>query len=438
MTKYDELKTTIAGVEFKNPFIVGVGPPTKNAEKIIKIAKGGWAGATTKTIIIEPTKDPSPRMAARAVDGHLFAMENIELLTTFPMSDWEKWIKRIKAEAPSDFVLIASIMGTPDLETWDEPLKVSQEAGADMIELNVSCPHGSPEHYMGAYIGQDPDLTARVTKHVKRDAKVPVIVKFTPNVTDIKPIAKAANEAGADAFTLANTHGPVIMGVDIERAEPIPSVRGFSSPGGMSGPAVKPIVLKLIAETLQVVPDAQVFGLGGVVSWYDAMEYMMIGARAVESVTGVIWYGTGIIENLIDGTLEFLKSHNYSSVQDVIGKAFSRLKAHSDLSFEKWASAWVDPEKCIACSRCIVACRDSGEGALYVDTENMVVRIDIEKCGGCGICQYVCPTGAIRMVAKEEAEKMEKEFEVSPISVRMQRYYSKLYEGIRPCYPPIL
>jgi len=426
----EELRTSVVGVEFVNPFILGCGPPTQDAERIIRAARMGWAGAVHKTVCIPPTRDPSPRIVASGVDGFPYVGQNIELLTTYPVEQWEKWVPEIKEKAPSGFVVISSIMGGPDPESWKEPLLRMQDAGADMIELNVSCPHGSPEKHMGAFIGQDPKLVKEITSFVKKHAKVPVIVKFTPNVTDIKPIAKAAEEAGADAYTASNSHGPGIIGIDIYKEEPLPSVKGRSSPGGISGPAVKPFVLRLIAEVAKTVSNPEIFGLGGVTTWYDAIEHMMVGAKAVQLVTGVIWYGFGVINSLVDGTLKYLQEKGFSSVKEVVGRALPKIVPHSTLSFEKWAAVYVEPEKCIACFRCLPTCRDSGGGGLYYDPEAQVVRCDIEKCGGCGICVYMCPTGALQLLPKEEAERKYKESlqrEIPSLSARLFKYYEEEY-----------
>ncbi len=428
--KAEELHTQVAGVDFSNPFILGCGPPTRDAERIIRAARMGWAGAVHKTVVIPPTKDPKPHIIMRVVDGLPYINQNIELLTTYPIEQWEKWVPEIKEKAPSDFVVISSIMASPEPETWREPLERMQDAGTDFIELNVSCPHGSPEKYMGAYIGQDAGLVEKITSFVKKYAKVPVSVKFTPIVTDIKPIAKAAAKAGADAYTVANTHGTGIIGIDIYKEEPLPSVKGYSTPGGLSGPAVKPHVLKLIEEVAKTVPNPEIFGLGGVVTWYDAMEHMMVGAKAVQMVTGVIWYGYGVIDNLVEGTLKFLKEKRFTSVQDVVGRVLPKIIAHKELSFDEWAATYVEPEECIACGRCLDPCRDAGGGALYLDTEAMVVRSNPKDCLGCGLCVNLCPTGAIKFLPKEEAEKKYQESltaKIPSLSTRLHKLYEKEY-----------
>ncbi len=430
MSKYkkEELNTKVAGVEFSNPFILGCGPPTRDAERIIRAAKMGWAGAVHKTVVIPPTQDPNPHIIMRSVDGMPFVNQNIELLTTYDIEQWEKWVPEIKEKAPSDFVVISSIMGTPEPESWKEPLLRMQDAGTDMIELNVSCPHGSPEKYMGAFVGQDAGLVKEIVSFLKKHAKVPISVKFTPIVTDIKPIAKAASEAGSDAYTVANSHGTGIIGIDIYKEEPLPSVKGYSTPGGLSGPAVKPYTLKLIEEVAKTVENPEIFGLGGVVSWYDAIEHMMIGAKAVQLVTGVIWYGYGVIDNLVDGTLKFLKEKQFTSVQDIIGRVLPKIIPHGQLSFDDWAATFVEPEECIACGRCLAPCKDAGGGALYLDTDAMVVRSNPEDCIGCGLCVNLCPTGAIKYIEREEAERRYQEsltMKIPSLSSRLHKYYER-------------
>jgi len=414
---FEELRTSLGGVEFKNPFVLGSAPPTWDADHIIRAAKLGWAGAVHKTIAMKEAKDPSPRMYARKFLEDVFSVQNIELISTYSKEQWAKWNKRIKAETPSDFVLISSLMGVPDPQTWIEPLQLAQESGADMIELNVSCPHGSPEHYMGAFVGQDANLTKTIVQYVKRYAKVPVIVKLTPNVTDVVPVAKAALEAGADAFTIANTHGPVMSGVDIEGMIPAPNVRGKGAFGGMSGPAVKPNTLRLVAEVKTNFRDAHVFGLGGIENWRDAVEFMSLGARGVQVVTGVMIHGYELIDDLVMGTRQFLKEQRYDSVLDIVGKALPNLSSHSDLSFEDWARVWVDPAVCVPCTRCAITCSVVGSGAMTIDPVQLVAVSDPEDCKGCGLCVTVCPTGAIQLLPEAEA--------------------TRRYKSVRAAYPSV-
>lgn len=402
---FEELRTSIAGIPLKNPFLLGSAPPTWDDEHIIRAAKLGWAGAVHKTIAIKETEDPSPRMFARKFLEDVVSVQNIELITTYPKEQWAKWNKHIKAEAPSDFVLISSLMGTGDSNTWTEPLQVAQESGVDMVELNMSCPHGSPEHDMGAAIGQHADLVEPLVRHIKRFAKVPVIVKLTPNVTSIVPVARAALAGGADALTLTNTHGPVMSAVDVESMVPAPNVLGKGAFGGMSGPAVKPNTLRIVAEVAKALPEAEVFAIGGVEGWRDAMEYMELGARAIQIVTGAMLHGYDLIDDLTVGTRQFLLEGGYGSVLDIVGKALPNLVAHSDLSFQDWMRTWVNPAECIPCTRCVTTCSVVGRSAMTIDPVQLVARSDPDDCKGCGLCVGVCPTGAIKMLSEKEARE---------------------------------
>ncbi|HVP23209.1 MAG TPA: NAD-dependent dihydropyrimidine dehydrogenase subunit PreA [Conexivisphaerales archaeon] len=423
---FEELKTSVAGVPLKNPFLLGSAPPTWDDEHIIRAAKLGWAGAVHKTIAIKETRDPDPRMYARKFLEDVISVQNIELITTYPKEQWAKWNKRIKAEAPSDFVLISSLMGTGDPSSWIEPLQVAQESGVDMVELNMSCPHGSPEHDMGAAIGQHPDLVGPLVRHVKKYSKVPVVVKLTPNVTSIVPIAKAALEGGADALTLTNTHGPVMSAVDVENMVPAPNVLGKGAFGGMSGPAVKPNTLRIVAEVAKAFPKADIFAIGGVEGWRDAMEFMSLGARAIQVVTGAMVHGYELVDDLSTGSRQFLMEGGYGAVTEVIGRALPNLVAHSDLSFEDWMRTWVNPAECIPCTRCVTTCSVVGMSAMKIDPVQLVARSDPDDCKGCGLCVGVCPTGAIKMLPEKEAR--ERYQTVKAVYPKANYYYPETVE----------
>jgi dihydropyrimidine dehydrogenase (NAD+) subunit PreA len=422
----DELRTSIAGVPLKNPFLLGSAPPTWDDEHIIRAAKLGWAGAVHKTIAVKETKDPSPRMYARKFLEDVVSVQNIELITTFPKEQWAKWNRRIKAEAPSDFVLISSLMGTGDPNSWTEPLQVAQESGADMVELNMSCPHGSPEHDMGAAIGQHADLVEPLVHHIKSYAKVPVVVKLTPNVTSILPVAQAALAGGADALTLTNTHGPVLSAVDVESMSPAPNVLGKGAYGGMSGPAVKPNTLRIVSEVAKAFPKADIFAIGGVEGWHDAMEYVALGAKAIQIVTGAMIHGYELIDDLTTGTRQFLIESGYGRVADVVGKALPNVVAHSDLSFEDWMRTWVNPAECIPCTRCVTTCSVVGKSAMQIDPVQLVARSDPDDCKGCGLCVGVCPTGAIKMLPEREAR--ERYQTVQAVYPKASYYYPETIE----------
>ncbi|MFX1566347.1 MAG: NAD-dependent dihydropyrimidine dehydrogenase subunit PreA, partial [Promethearchaeota archaeon] len=156
-------------IPFKNPFMLSSAPPSLDARRVIRAAKLGWGGVVLKTVTEEPTVDPRTRLGVLRQEGKLVGMNNIELLSRHPLETWtDSWIPAIKQKAPSDFVVIASIMSGPEPEGWTRLAHTMSETGIDALELNVSCPHGSPEKHMGAFIGQDPELVERVTRAAKK------------------------------------------------------------------------------------------------------------------------------------------------------------------------------------------------------------------------------------------------------------------------------
>ncbi|MGY5855018.1 MAG: tRNA-dihydrouridine synthase, partial [Candidatus Thorarchaeota archaeon] len=263
------LEIEFAGITFKNPFMLSSAPPTMDPRHILRAARLGWGGAVMKTVTEEPTVDPRTRLGVLRRNGKPIGMNNIELLSRKPLKTWtEEWIPKIKKEAPEDFIFIASIMSSSEPEGWTALAETMTQTGADAIELNVSCPHGSPEKHMGAFIGQDPTLVKRVTKAAKKGTDLPLLVKLTPNVTDMVPIAEAAVRGGADALSAINTVESLI-GIDIETATPLPIAYGvdkkeqFSTYGGFCGPAVKPLGLRFVSQIARALPDTPISGIGG-------------------------------------------------------------------------------------------------------------------------------------------------------------------------------
>lgn len=397
MTSRDlSLATTLGTLNLKNPFLLASGPPTASGEQIRHAFRLGWGGAVVKTIFPDSMQivDVSPRFAAWKSDtAELLGFENIELLSKKNVSYWTGEIAAIKSEYP-DHVLIASIMASPDLSEWQELAGRVQDAGADAIELNVSCPHGMPERGIGAAIGQHLDLVSEVTRAVRKVAKVPLVVKLTPNVTDILPVAQAAVDAGADILAAINTV-QCLMGIDLETLEPRPSVAGHSTYGGYSGPAVKPIGLRVCSQIAQEF-NVPLMGIGGISRWQDAAEYIAAGASAVQVCTAVMWEGAGIIHGMNTGLSGYLAGKKFGGVGELTGRALSRIGAHASLSrTEKSVATAGFPERCTSCGHCVTACRDGGYHAISLDNRQVV--IDAERCDGCSLCSHVCPEGVIVM-----------------------------------------
>ncbi len=394
MTEPSVLTTTLGTLTLPNPFILASGPPTASGEMIRRAFQAGWGGAVIKTIHPDQVEiqDLSPRFGAlKGSRGELFGFENIELLSKHSVSYWEQEIGQIKREFP-DRILIASIMGDTTPKSWEDLAIRVQNAGADAIELNVSCPHGMPEAGMGSALGQNPELVKILTTTVSRVASIPVYVKLTPNITDISQVARAAAEGGADGIAAINTV-QAIIGVNIETFEPLPTVCGYTTPGGYSGPAIKPIGLQMVSRIAQSV-NLPVMGIGGVHSWEDAVEYLLLGASAVQVCTAVMWHGYGIIRQMNTGLSAYLTRKESSSPDRIRGAALSHLTSHQALNrAERIYPELNSQESCSRCSRCITACRDGGYEALRMTADGLITNM--ERCDGCGLCLLVCNTGAL-------------------------------------------
>lgn len=402
-----DLSIKFCGFKLKNPFILSSAPPTGTGGMIKDAFDAGWAGAVTKTLVPSGTemRNVSPRLNALAFEGfegepkNIFAMQNIELVTDRPLETWLEEIREITAEYP-DHMLIASIMAEgKDKEAWRTLAVAVQEAGAHAIELNFSCPHGGmPGESVGSAIGQDPDFSAEITGWVKEVATIPVLVKLTPNITDITVIARRVKESGADGISAINTV-LAISGIDLDTFAPLPTVDGKSAAGGLSGPAIKPIALRMVAELSTV--GLPISGIGGVSEWRDAAEFILLGAETVQVCTSVMLHGVKVIEDFTEGLLAYLEEKELPSVDALRGKSLAALADLMDLDTEKRAVSAVDEELCIKCDICYISCRDGGHQAIALTSERLPV-IDVDKCDGCAICVQVCPVwDCMRMVAVE-------------------------------------
>ncbi len=383
-----DLGTEFCGLRLVNPFLLASAPPTANGNMIKRAFELGWGGAVTKTIPPDDMelRDVSPRLkAVRQNNGKIFGLENIELISCRTLSGWLDEIRDIKECFP-DRVLIASIMAEVRQDDWQQMAISLQKAGADALELNFSCPHGMPEKGLGSAIGQDAELTTLITSWVKAVATIPVIVKLSPNVTDIGQIARAAEKGGADGLAAINTV-QCLAGVDLDSFAPQPSVHGFSTLGGLSGPAVKPIGLRCVAQMAEA-SRLPISGLGGISSWREAVEYILVGASNVQVCTEVMLRGYGVVKAMKSGLARYLSSKGLSSVEELRGRALPKLVSHASLSREFRVWPQIDQMTCNACGRCVTACRDGGGHALHIIDDQLI--LNEAACTGCGLCINIC------------------------------------------------
>jgi dihydropyrimidine dehydrogenase (NAD+) subunit PreA len=419
-----DLRCNLAGIEAPNPFWLASGPPANTGPQVIRAFEAGWGGAVWKTLCPEPTRNVAPRLAGvRGTGNELAGLVNIELIMDRPLADNLREIAEVKRLFP-DRALLASLMAGPKPE-WKDLVRRAEDAGVDGLELNFGCPHGLCEKGMGSAVGQEPKTLAKILGWVRGMTKLPLVVKLTPNVTDIAAPAAAAAKAGADAISLINTVR-TIPGVDLEALAPLPVVAGRGTPGGMCGPAVKPIALRMVADLAKnPAVGLPISGIGGVATWRDAAEFLLLGASGVQACTAVMLKGVGIVADMVRGLSAYMDRKKFRTVRAMVGKALPNLGAWADLDLEHKVVASINPVTCNRCGICVVSCRDGGHQAIefpepyivggdvggaaedrstqggdrvpvktgpFLDPgDKPAPVVDGKKCVGCGLCALLCP-----------------------------------------------
>jgi len=390
-----DLTSNFLGIKSPNPFWLASAPPTDKEYNVVRAFEAGWGGVVWKTLGEDPNivNVNGPRYGAiHSADRTLMGLNNIELITDRPLQTNLDEITRVKRDWP-DRAVVVSLMVPCEEHSWKNILKRVEDTGADGVELNFGCPHGMSERGMGAAVGQVPEYIQMVTEWCKQHSNMPVIVKLTPNITDVRYPARAAHAGKADAVSLINTISSIIS-VNLDTLSPEPSIDGWGSHGGYCGPAVKPIAMNMVAEIARD-PETQnlpISGIGGITTWRDAAEFMVLGAQNVQVCTAAMTYGFRIIEELTYGLAGWMEDSGYHKLDDFIGRATPNIKDWQDLNLNYIAKAVIDQDKCIQCGRCHVVCEDTSHQAI-THTVNGARRFEVidEECVGCNLCVSVCP-----------------------------------------------
>ncbi len=389
-----DLTSDFIGIKSPNPFWLASAPPTDKEYNVRRAFEAGWGGVVWKTLgeagppIVNVN---GPRYGVvYGADRRVLGINNIELITDRPLEVNLEEITRVKKDYP-DRAMVVSIMVPCEEAAWREILPRVEDTGCDGIELNFGCPHGMSERGMGSAVGQVPEYIQMVAEWCKTHSDLPVIVKLTPNITDIRYPARAAKAGGADAISLINTVSS-ITSVNLDTMSPEPSIDGKGSHGGFCGPAVKPIALNMVAEIARDTETAglPISGIGGVTTWRDAAEFLALGAGNVQVCTAAMVYGFGIIKELTAGLSGWMDEKGYGSVAEVSGRAVPNVTDWQYLNLNYITKARIDQEACIKCGRCYAACEDTSHQAISMSADRTFEVIDAE-CVACNLCVDVCP-----------------------------------------------
>jgi len=454
-----DLSINFAGIHSPNPFWLASAPPSNSGLQVHRAFEAGWGGAVWKTIGA-PVLNVSNRYGAWHYGGQkMLAINNVELISDRPLEVNLREIAEVKRAWP-DRAVVVSAMVESKPETWHDIIHRIQDTGADGIELNYGCPHGMSERGMGSAVGQVPEYCEQITRWVMEVARIPIIVKLTPNISDIVMPARAAVTAGASAISLINTLNSII-GVDLDTLEITPNIGGKGGHGGYAGPAVKPIALNMLAALGKdpVVSGSKlpISGMGGISTWRDAAEFLLLGASNLQVCTAVMHYGFRIVEDLCDGLSNWMDEKGFAKISDVTGRSLHRVSDFNNFDLSFRAVARIDQQKCIRCNLCYVACNDTAHQCIDLkDKDGRVVQpgsYDIrangreeavntrpsvevreEDCVGCRLCYNVCPVeDCIRMIEEPSgrqpvtwAQISESQREVTEDWEKMKSYREKM------------
>ncbi len=390
-----DLSYEFLGIPLESPFVLAASPSTDDPEMVRRAFAAGWAGAILKTTSVEGNRVDLayPMMTSLTHEGKpLFGMGNIDLISVLHIDRVEQTVRVLKKEFPGKMVGASIMAGAK--EDWQRLVERLEGAGADLIECSFSCPQGNIGKDPGKMLAQSVRATETTARWVKEASRrVPISIKITPHVTDVAEVARAVQRSGCDAVTASNSL-QALMGIDLRTFVPLPRIDGRSTYSGLTGPAIKPVTLRTIAEIARQV-GIPILGTGGASTWGDAVEFMAVGAGAVQFCTAVMHRGFGIIDDLRSGMAEYLRDMEFSSPFQIVGRALPHIVSHDCLP-RLTVRSRIDASACIGCEVCYVACRDGGHAAIE-RTPGRVPVVNGDRCVGCGLCEHVCPEGCVTM-----------------------------------------
>lgn len=395
MVKKD-LSVNFLGVKFDNPFCLASSPVGNCYDMCKKAYEVGFGGVVFKTIGPKSyfIDEVSPRFDKLDKESTGFVgFKNMEQIAEHPLEENLEDLRRLKRDFPNK-VLIASIMGN-DEQTWEELARLATETGADMLELNFSCPQMT-SHAMGSDVGTSPELCRKYCAAVRRGSHLPILAKMTPNVTDMVPVAVASLEGGADGISAINTV-KCVANVDLNRFIGMPVVDGKSAISGYSGKAVKPIALRFLQQMRSDarLKDVAISGIGGIETWEDAAEFILMGATTLQVTTSVMQYGYRVVEDMKNGLMHYMEEQGVDSLEQLVGRANANIIPAENLNRDYIVYPSFDEEKCIGCGRCYISCYDGAHQAIEWNEETRKPHCNTDKCVGCHLCALVCPVSAI-------------------------------------------